>query len=409
MDFTPLHRAMQRQVDAGFLPGVATAVLHAGDVVDTHICGFADVEAKTPLREDHIYRMFSNTKLVTACAAALLWEDGRLDWDDPVERYIPELANRQVLRSRTGALTDTEPARHPITLRHLMSHSSGISYGLMDDGSPLYKAYVAAKVLSPAHTLAQKMALLSPLPLRFEPGTDWEYSLGSDIMARVVEVVSGQAFGDFLQQRIFTPLGMADTGFFVPGDQQHRLCAYYSGVDLLDPFKPGLVRQDTLPYRGAYLQPLPDQSGGGGLVSTLGDTLKLIRSLMAGTRASEAVGVKDGSTHAPGGPALLLKPATLALMAHNQLPPGVCVQFPMLGRIEGKGFGLGSCVTLAPGKFDPQASAGEFHWGGMGGTHWWIHPTHHIAGVLMTQRHLGFWNPYAYEFKALAYRALGLG
>lgn len=401
MDFTPLHTAMRRQVDAGFLPGVATAVLHAGDVVDTHICGFADIEAKTPLREDHIFRMFSNTKLVTACAAALLWEEGRIDWDEPVEKYIPELAARRVLRKPSSAVTDTEPATGPITLRHLMSHSSGLAYGLTDDGSPIFKAYAAAKLISPAYTLAQKMALLAPLPLRFQPGTDWEYSLGSDVMARVIEVVSGQTFGDFLQQRIFEPLGMVDTGFVVPPAQQHRLVAYYSGVDLMDPFKPGLLRQDALPYPGAYLQPVPDQNGGGGLVSTLGDTVKLVRSLMAGTVAWEALG---GTAPVK----LLLKPATLAQMAHNQLPHGVFLNFAIQGRQHGKGFGLGSCVTLTPGKYDPQASAGEFHWGGMGGTHWWINPKHNIAGVLMAQRHLGFWNPYAFEFKALAYRALGL-
>jgi CubicO group peptidase (beta-lactamase class C family) len=404
MNFSLLHAALRRQVDSGFLPGVASAVLHGRQLVDQHICGLADKEAGTPLGEQHIYRMFSNTKLVTACAALLLWEDGQLDFDDPVERHIPQLAQRQVLQPGATQLTDTEPAHGPILLRHLLSHSSGLSYGLLDPGTLMFNAYNAAKVLHPRFTLAQKMDLLGPLPLKFHPGTDWEYSVGSDVMARVVEVVSGQSFGDFLQARVFTPLGMTDTGFHVPEPQQARLTAYYSGVDMMNPMLPGLLRQDALPYPGAYRQPFPDQSGGGGLVSTLGDTVKLIRALMPLGDSSAAAAPPSGSASVPA----LLKPHTLALLARNQLPHGVCVQFPMMGRFEGKGHSLGGCVTLKPGPFDPRESGDEIQWGGMGGTHWWINPRHNIAGVLMTQRHMGFWNPYAFEFKMLAYKALGL-
>jgi len=387
-DFDPLHVAMQRQVDLGFLPGVSTAVLVDGEVVDSFCTGWADKEAGIALRPDHIYRMFSNTKLVTACATLMLWEEGHFDLDDPIERFIPQLGQRRVLRDGATRIDDTEPAAGSITIRHLLAHSSGLSYGLLDPGTLLYRAYVDAKVLSPATTLAQKMDALAPLPLKFHPGTGWEYSIASDVTARLVEVVSGRRFGDFLADRIFTPLGMVDTGFVVPPGDLHRLCAYYGGVDFADPTKPGLVRYDDLPYPGAYRTPVPYQGGGGGLVSTLDDTVRLIKAVL------------PGSTQ-------LLKSSTLKLMAQNHLAPGLCVEFPLM-RFEGMGFGLGSAVIVKPGPYDPKDSTGEFLWSGMGGTHWWVNPRANIAGVLMTQRHMGAMNPYAYEFKMLAYWAAGL-
>lgn len=212
--------------------------------------------------------------------------------------------------------------------------------------------------------------------------------MATDVIARLVEVLSGQRFGDFLQARIFDPLGMADTGFFAPADQQHRLATLYAGADLLDPMKPGLTRADQLPYPGAYRAPFPMQSGGGGLVSSLPDMVALMRSLL------------------PGGPTLL-KPETLALMMTNQLPEGLYIRFPGFGEIVGKGFGLAGAVTLSPSPIDPAASTGEFQWGGIAGTHWWISPQNNLAGLLMTQRWMGFWHPFSFEFKQRVYRAIG--
>ena len=389
LNFTPMHQALQRQVDLGFLPGVSSAVLIGGEVVDTHCTGWADKEAGIALRSDHIFRMFSNSKLITSVALLTLWEDGLFELDDPVEDYIPQLGQRQVLKPGAKEITDTEPAASPITIRQLMSHSSGLSYGLLDPGTLLFKAYTGVKILNPMTTLAQKMDQLAGLPLKFHPGTGWEYSVATDVLGRLVEVFSDQSFGAYLKNRIFDPLGMTDTGFFVPTDEQSRLCAYYGGVDFLDPMKPGLVRYDDLPYPGAYRQRMPNESGGGGLVSTLGDTVRFIQSLLPG----------DDS---------LLSPHTLTLMQENQLAEGVCIQFPAFGRLEGKGHGLAGCVTMTPGPFDPSDSTGELQWGGLGGTHWWINTRQNIAGILMTQRHMGFWNPYAFEFKKLAYMGAGL-
>ena len=155
--------------------------------------------------------------------------------DDLVDAYIPELANRQVLRADAKSLADTEPAQSPITLHHLMTHTSGLSYGIFDPGSLLFQAYNQAAVLNPLEDLGAMMAVLAPLPLSFHPGTQWEYSVATDVLARVIEVVSGETFASFLSRRIFAPLGMVDTDFWVPPTKRERLCALYVGADLLDP------------------------------------------------------------------------------------------------------------------------------------------------------------------------------
>jgi len=388
-DFNPLHSAMQRYVDTNILPGVSSAVLVGRDVVDTHCAGFADIEQRVALRTDHLFRIFSNTKLVTSIAVLLLFEDGKFQLDDSIEQFIPQLGKRRVLRAGAISLDDTEPANASITIRHLLSHSSGLSYGLLDPGTMIFKAYNERKMLHPAKTLAEKMDTLADLPLLFHPGTQWEYSIATDVLSRLVEVVSGQTFDVFLKSRIFDPLGMADTGFFIPESQRSRLATIYTGVDLLDPTKPGLIRSEKIPFPNANLQPVPFLSGGGGLASSLPDMVALIRGLLP-----------NGET--------ILKPQTIDLMMRNQLPNGVNIGFPTLGPVPGKGFGLGGAVTLTPSSIDPPDSVGEFQWGGLAGTHWWISPQHNLAGIVMTQRWFGFWNPFSFDFKRLIYQAVQL-
>jgi CubicO group peptidase (beta-lactamase class C family) len=386
-DFGAVHAAMRRYVDANILAGVSSAVLVDRDLVDVNCVGWADKEQDVKLRVDHIFRVFSNTKLITSCAAMLLFEEGRFQLDDPIEQYIPQLANRRVLRPGATALDDTEPAREPITIRHLMTHSSGLSYGLLDPGTIIYQAYNERKMRDPGTSLADMIEALAELPLVFHPGTSWEYSVATDVMARLIEILSGRRFDSFIRSRILDPLGMVDTGFVVPEDQRHRFAAYYSGADLLDPMKPGLTRADHLPYPQAYLRPVPKLSGGGGLVSTLPDMVALLRSLL------------------PGGPTLL-KPETIALMMTNQLPAGVWIRFPGFGEIHGKGYGLAGSVTSVPSQIDPKGASGELQWGGIAGTHWWISPKANLAGLLMTQREMAFWHPFSFELKRLTYEAV---
>ena len=365
--FQPLHAALQAQVQRGFLPGVSTALLRGREVVDRFVCGHADIEASTPLREDHLFRVFSNTKLVTSCAVLLLVEQGLLTLDDPIERYLPELGQRQVLRPGASNLADVEPARQPITVRHLMTHTAGLSYGLFNPGALLNDAYRQARVHRPTLSNAQLVSELAALPLAFHPGEQWEYSLATDVLGRLIEVTSGETLGRFFSRRIFEPLDMADTAFVLNDEQDRRLATLYAGADR------------TLGMR---------EAGGGGLISSLADTVRLLQALI------------------PGGPTLL-KAETLADMARNHLAPGLCVRFPDAPVNPGRVFGLGSAVLAQPGPLDPPGAAGEVNWGGMAGTLWWINPRVGIAGVLMTQRYLGFGDPYAVEFKRLAYQALG--
>jgi CubicO group peptidase (beta-lactamase class C family) len=386
-DFSPVHEAMRRYVDANILAGVSSAVLIGRDLVDLNCVGWADKENDIAMRTDHLFRVFSNTKLITSCAALLLFEEGRFQLDDPIEHFIPQLANRRVLRPGTIVLGDTEPARGPISIRHLMSHSSGLSYGLLDPGTTIFKAYNERKINYPDTSLSEMMDILADLPLVFHPGTGWEYSVATDVMARLVEIISGQPFDAFIQERILDPLGMEDTGFVVPEEKIHRLAAYYAGADLTDPMKPGLTRADDFPYPQAYLRPVPRLSGGGGLVSTLPDMVALIRSLL------------------PGGPTLL-KPETITQMMVNQLPDGVWIRFPGFGEIHGKAFGLAGSLTLVPSQIDPEGASGELQWGGIAGTHWWISPKANLAGLLMTQRQMAFFHPFSFEFKQLVYQAV---
>jgi CubicO group peptidase (beta-lactamase class C family) len=254
-NFGAMHAAMQRYVDTDILPSVSSAVLVGRDLVDVNCAGWAKKEEKIPLGVDHIFRVYSNTKLVTACAALLLFEEGRFQLDDPIERFIPQLSNRQVLRRNARTLRDVEPARGSITIRHLLSHSSGLSYGLLDPGTMIFKAYTERKVLDQSATLADMMDRLADLPLVFHPGAGWEYSVASDVMARCIEVVSGQAFDAFIQSRILDPLGMVDTGFAVPATKRHRFAALHAGASLIDPMRPGLkckFARNNDPLRGDF-------------------------------------------------------------------------------------------------------------------------------------------------------------
>jgi CubicO group peptidase (beta-lactamase class C family) len=389
-DFIEAHAAMQRYVDGNILSGVSSAVLVGRELVDVNYAGWADKEAQTPLRADHIFRVFSNTKLLTSCAALLLFEEGKFKLDDPIEKYIPQLGNRKVLLPNAASLDETEPAKSSITIRQLLSHSSGLSYGFFDPGSLIFKALNERGVHDPRTTLADMVDVLADLPLIYQPGTSWEYSLATDVTSRLVEVVSGQSFEKFIQARIFDPLGMVDTGFVVPEKDRGRLVAYYAGADLMKPMEPGLTRTDNAPFPGAYLRPIARLSGGGGLVSTLPDMVALIRSLLPG-----------GTT--------LLKPETIAQMLTNQLPDGQWIRFALMGEQPGKAHSLAGGLILKPSQFDHPDAAGELYWGGVAGTQWWISPKKNMAGVMMAQRQMSFVHPFSFEFKRLAYEAVKRG
>jgi CubicO group peptidase (beta-lactamase class C family) len=375
LDTSPLRNATRQMVDEQIIPGASWALLQGRDLLDVGCVGWADRESRIELRPDHIFRIFSNTKLVTSICALQLIEAGRLGLDDPVARYLPQVQNLQVLRAGATRIEDTEPQRNPITIRHLLTHSAGFTLGLFDNGSPLFAAYTAHGVRSPEKTLAQMIDVLVKIPLMFQPGTGWEYSsVATDMLSRVLEVIEGERIDRIMSRRVFEPLDMADTGFVVPPGQVPRLVAYYAGASETEPWHPGLTRIDDEPYPGAYLKPMPRVSGGGGLVSTLGDWVALVRALI------------------PGGPTLL-REETLATMRQNHLPAGQTIGFSNTGPYTGCGHGLAGAVAIGAVPDDAAYRAGEFWWGGAAGSKWWINPSRNEAGVFMTQRRLGFWHP----------------
>ena len=384
---------MRSYVEQDILSCCSTLVMRGTDVLDYATFGFMDKESASPLTEDAIYRMYSNTKIVTSVALMMLFEEGKFALDDELSKYMPEFADPRVLRAGAENADDVEAASGPILIKHILSHSAGLSYGFIEPDSVIDKAYGAGglNVLGDfSIDLEEFCHRVGKLPLAYQPGASWRYSVATDVCARLVEVLSGMKFDAYLKSRIFTPLGMVDTDFWVPPEKADRFITMYAPTDLLDPMKPGMVKADD-PITGSYNSERALQSGGGGLVSTMADYLALIRMIVNG-------GEWQG--------ARILQPETLALMRTNQLAPGVGVSFPMWD-MPGTVFGLGFALkeTLQGG--DPKGAQDEYHWGGMAGTHSWMAPTAGITGMCATQRMPGFWHPFSHEFKAMAYAIAG--
>ncbi|MFL6691546.1 MAG: serine hydrolase domain-containing protein [Ramlibacter sp.] len=387
MHVTPVDEALQSWIDRDQLAGVSYEVLRGRSVVARNCLGWADREARVPLRDDHLFRIFSNTKLVTSCAALQLMEQGRFGPDDAVGDYLPALANLRVLRAGAAALDDTEPAREPVRIRHLLTHTAGFTYGFLQPDAPIAKAYAAAGVNEPSRDLAHMVDALGTLPLLFQPGSAWNYSVATDVVGRLVEVVSGQPIDAYFQKNIFDPLGMRDTFFVVPETKADRLAALYIGSQR-EPTRPGLRRADHLPYEGAYHRQVPRLNPGGGLVSSLADFTQLVRTLLLG-----------------GGP--LLKPETMPLLLENQLAPGQWIGCPGIPFVEGRGHSFAGSVTVQAHPSDPSSAPGDVEWGGLAGTKWMFSPRENIAMVLMTQRYMASDLPFWPEFKRLVREALG--
>jgi len=391
-DYSALHERMQWYIDQELTSCCMSLVLDGLDIVDYRTFGYMDLDSRTPLRDDAIYRMYSNTKIVTSVAAMMLLERGTYQLDDPLENYLPEFANMQVLNSNASSIADTSAAERSMTPRHLLSHSAGLSYGFIEPESVIDSAYLGGgiNILGDYdEPLAELSRRLGEMPLAYQPGTSWRYSFATDVTARLVEVLSGQPFDAFLAENIFAPLGMSDTGFSVPPEKQDRFTTMYAGVDPLDVMKPGLVKADD-PHTGIYSKPRQLLSGGGGLVSTVQDYLTFIRTLING-------GEYNGTR--------LISQDTLQLMRTNQLAAGVGVEFPMWA-MAGTVFGLGFALRENIAEDDSAHAKNEYFWGGMAGTHTWMAPEPNIAGMCFTQRMPGFWHPFSHEFRSLAYASI---
>lgn len=388
LDFSAIHERMQWYIDEKLIPYCTSVILQGTDVVDVAYLGGGTPET-TPTA-DSIFRMHSSTKLATSVVAMMLWEEGAFRLDDPVEKYLPEFADMQVLNDDATSADDTHPAVGPMRINQLLSHSAGLSYGFVEPDSVIDKTYNAAG-LNPLGLTGQSLAAISEklgtLPLAYEPGSSWRYSFATDVTARLVEVLSGERFDTALKDRLLTPLGMVDTDFWVPASKRDRYLTMFLPTDPMAPMTPGF---SPLPLEQEEDGPPEFLSGGGGLMSTVVDYVEFMRMLASG-------GEWNGRRY--------LKPETLALMRTNQLAEGVGVRFPMWAMHETT-FGLGFALKEAPDEGEPDAAVGEYHWGGMAGTHFWLAPEADLVGICMTQRMPGFWHPFSRDFKKLVYAAV---
>ena len=388
-----------RYIDAGRFPGTQLLVYRRGKVVHSVVQGFADLERRVPVRDDTIFRIYSMTKPITSVAFMMLFEEGRVALDEPVHKYIPEWKNLGVFVAGTSPSFLARPTSRPMQIVDLLRHTSGLTYGIQQRSN--VDAAYREKKIAEAGTLQGMVEELAQIPLEFSPGEAWNYSVSADVLGYLIGKISGRPFEQFLKERIFDPLGMADTGFYVPSAKAARFAACYSA----DPpgklmFRP-TERKGTLtllddPTKSAYLSPPSFVSGGGGLVSTASDYLTYCRALINGGEL--------GGTR-------LLGPKTLQLMTSNHLPGGV--DLPALSRSmfseatnSGIGFGLGFAVTMDPAKALLPGSAGEYFWGGAAGTAFWVDPAEELIAIFMTQLMPSSAYPIRRELRTLVYAAI---
>lgn len=361
-------------VAPGKIAGCQVAVWRHGHLAYQAQLGQMDRERGVAMREDTLFRIYSMTKPIVSVALMTLFERGLFELDDPITRFFPEWSGQRVWASGEGETMVTEPARRPVTIRDMLTHRGGLTYGGGLPGVGIEHAvdhnYRALKIRSFGGTddLMSFMSKLAQVPLRFQPGTAWMYSLSSDVCGALVERISGQPLDQYLQSEIFDPLGMVDTAFHVPAEKVHRFAANYQrNVD-----KTTSLFDD--PAKSAYLQPPRFLSGGGGLVGTTADYVRFCEMLRRG-------GALDGVR--------VLGPRTVALMHANHLPGGADLQSQAIGLFSetenaGVGFGLGFAMTIDRTMSGTIATA-DYYWGGAASTLFWVDPVEQLSVVFMTQ------------------------
>jgi CubicO group peptidase (beta-lactamase class C family) len=389
-------------VDAGRFPGSRLLVYRRGKIVHSTVQGFADLERKAPVKDDTIFRIYSMTKPITSVAFMMLVEEGRVAIDEPVHKYIPEWKNLGVFQAGTHPAFLTRPPSRPMLIVDLLRHTSGLTYGFQQRSNvdAAYRENKIGEVIK-AGTLQTMIEDLAKIPLEFSPGEAWNYSVSTDVIGYLVGKISGMPFEQFLKERIFNPLGMSDTDFFVPADKADRFAACYSadpkgGFNPLAAERKGTLTLQDDPAKSSFLTPPSFISGGGGLCSTAADYLTFCRALLNG---GELGGVR------------LLGPKTLKLMTTNHLPGGV--DLPAMSRslfseasYNGIGFGLGFSVTMNPAQTLIAGSAGEYAWGGAATTSFFIDPAEELITIFMTQVLPSSAYPVRRELRSMVYAAI---
>jgi CubicO group peptidase (beta-lactamase class C family) len=344
----------QKHIDAGLVPGAVMLVARRGKIAWYKTMGFRDRAAKDPMRNDSIFRIYSMTKPIVSVAAMMLVEEGRMQISDPVSKYLPEMGRMKVGIEKAAdgkpALELAEPARE-MTVQDLMRHTSGLIYGSRGK-SLVNAAYIEGQIGNRDFSNEEFVSKLSKLPLRYSPGDRWEYGVSTDVLGRVVEVVSGKKLGEFLNERILNPLGMSDTGFFVPAEKLSRAAQPWQ-----NPEGPPMTPRFDVAQNPRF------ESGGGGLTSTMDDYLRF------------AIMLADGGEFAG---KRLLGNKTLEFMTSDHVGARP-------GRPSGLGFGLGFEVRTSVGDSALPGSLGEYGWSGNAGTLFWIDPKEQLIAIYMVQ------------------------
>ena len=399
---------LNEQVESERLAGASAMICRNGKIGYLESAGQSDRENGKPFDASTIVRIFSMTKPITSVAAMMLYEEGHYQLDDPVAKYLPEFADTKVWKGGSS-LDNVENQTSPMLVKHLFMHTSGLTYGFMNT-NVVDQEHRAQKIEFPgtAETLEELVKKLAHIPLIAQPGTQWNYSVSTDVLGRLVEVWSGLSLEAFFKERILTPLGMHDTGFSVAEGNKDRFASLYSplsGADMSNvgkksvsdsqQLKPGLKLQEPA-LTSRYLQPAKLFSGGGGLTGTIGDYARFCQMLLNG-------GELDGER--------LLSPITVNYMRSNQLPDNsdmAAMGQPVWSETsyDGIGFGLGFAVVIDPPKASIITSVGEHHWGGAASTFFWIDPQEDLFVVFFTQLMPSSTYPIRRELRTRVYQAI---
>jgi CubicO group peptidase (beta-lactamase class C family) len=383
---------LERYIEAGKIAGALTLIARRGQVAYCEPLGHLEIERRRPVTRDAIFRIYSMTKPITSVGLMMLYEQGQLQLDDPVHRFIPSWKNLQVFVSGNHPNFTTAPVARPMTVRDLLSHTSGLTYGFMERTNldAAYRRLGVADRGRPGYTLRAMVDTLAQLPLEFSPGTRWNYSVSTDVVGHVIEVVSGQPLAAYLRESILEPLGMRDTGFVIEEEQIPRFAANYQRQ------ADGTLKLIDDPAQSEYRE-CSFFSGGGGLLSTAPDYFRFTAMLR---NRGELDGVR------------LLGRKTVELMTTNHLP-GVqdLAQLAQAGMFTetayaGVGFGLGFSVMQSPARAHILGTPGEYAWGGAASTAFWIDPAEDLIVIFMTQLMPSSSYPLRRELRVLTYASL---
>lgn len=375
-----IQQLQQRFVDEGKLPGFVTLIARRGEIAYLHTVGYRDIARKRPYEIDTIVRIFSMTKPITTVALLMLYEQSLFNLHDPLYDYLPEFKEITVYEGG-----ERVPAASSITIQHILTHTSGITYG-NPEGSPVDRQYHEADLHNKERSLEEVVKQIATLPLRFHPGTKWHYGMSTDVVGRLVEVLSGQSLADFIEQHICQPLGMVDTAFHIDPNKTNRFATLYQ----VTPENPLAVLDE--PETSGYLPPVTMYSGGGGMISTVGDYYRFTQCLANN-------GQLDGVR--------LLGRKTVQRMRQNHLAPKLLpVRFEFSEPYYGLGFGLGVSPMLDITQSGIMGSNGDHGWGGYAETVFWIDPQEEMIVINMTQCIPSGYHPIRKLLRTAVYQAL---